>query len=463
MSSDHSEKQENAGVPAGTEISAAKRKQLQRMYDHGTLQSNQNNFDYATELLLQCVSGDPGNVVYTQGLLANLKKKYANNRKGHSMAFLKMMGPRGAAKKALGKEDWRATIENALKALQWNPWDPTVLNMLVKACMSLGFVESPLVYLKTALEGNPKDVEINRWCGAALEELGRINEAYQCWRRVGEAKPNDEEADRNMARLTVARTINESGYSAAPTPHAGKIVQAKNESGATVEMTHEEVLEQSIRQHPKDASKYTELAEIYVQTEDFDKAEDVLLRAVKACGPGDGLQDKLEDVQMRLMRQKIAKVERGSEEWKALRKELNDRELAIWKDRCERYPNNLGFKYDLGLRYQMSGDINEAIKQFQIAKKEPRRSGLCCLALGQCFQHIEQFSLAMANLEEAIEKIPDRDAENKKKAYYLAGKLLMQLNELDKAKEFLTKLADMDFSYRDVSKLLGQIDDLRKS
>lgn len=464
MSEENIEQNENSEQSSANavEISPARRKQLQRMFEIGKQKSAQGSHDYALELLIQCVTADPGNVQYVDGFLTTLKNKYEKSRgKGHPMAFLKLLGPKGAMKKASAKQDWKAVADAGAKGLLWNPWDFATISHLVNATIALGFTDVPLLYMKTVLEGNPKDVEINRFCGAKLEELGRINDAYQCWRRVSELKPGNEEAERTMARLTVARTISESGYSAAPKKGVNTVVTAKDESGTTVEMTHEELLEHKIKQQPRSSANYLELGDIYIQVENFGKAEDVLKRGVASCGPVDGLQDKLEDVQIRLMRQKMAKVDRNSDEWKKLRLEMNETELGIWKNRCDRYPNNLGFKYDLGLRYQMKGDNDEAIKQFQIAKKEPRRCGLCCLALGQCFQQIKQYSLAMANFEEAIEKIPDRDGENKKKAYYLAGKLAMALKEYEKANEFLTLLADMDFSYKDVSELLAKVAELR--
>ncbi|MDO4584816.1 MAG: hypothetical protein Q4D62_12015 [Planctomycetia bacterium] len=448
------------------EITQAKRKRLQQLFEHGTLQSNQGNFDYATELLTQCVLGEPGNAQYMSGYLTNLKKKYGNSRKGHPMAFFKMGGLKRAAKKAVQKEEWLNAFENGCKALQWNPWDVQVLEALIKTTQTLGFVEVPLLFLKSALESNPKDLEINRMCAVFLEELGRINDAYQCWRRILDARPTDDEAERNMARLSVARTINESGYTAAPTANANKRVTAKTGSGATVEMTHEQLLEQQIRQQPKNSAKYIELAEIYTQTENFEKAADVLRRAVESCGQVDSLQDRLEDIETRLMRQQLIAAERehgkDSDEWRALRKKTVTKELEIWQSRCERNPNNYSFKYELGMRYQMLGNHDEAIKQFQMAKKEPRRRGSCCLALGQSFQSIKQYRLAMANYEEAIEEIPDRDADNKKRAYYLAGKLSMTMGEWVQADQFLARLADMDFSYRDVSELLEKVSQMRK-
>lgn len=447
-------------------LSEGKRRRLQQLFEHGTLQFNQSNFDYATELLRQCVVGDPGNVIYVQRYLENLKKKYNNNKKGNPMAFLSGRGAKGAVKKAFQKSDWLETVKAGVEALVWNPWDPDVLVNMATATGNLGFMDAPLAYLKVALEGNPKDPAINKVCALALEDLGRITEAYQCWRRISEVRNGDEDAERHMARLSVARTINESGFSAGGTPSAGRKVISKTESGASVEMTHEQFLEKKIREKPKSPDAYLELGEIHTQNEHFEKAAAVLKKGFESCGDVNGLQERLEDVEMRLMRQNLAKVEkaegRQSETWKKLRADMNTKEMEIWEARCQRYPNNLSFKYDLGLRYQMQKMYQEAIQQFQQAKKEPRRQGVCCLALGQCFQEIKQYRLALSNYEEAITVIPDRDGDNKKKAYYLAGKLAMGLKEYDVAERFLASLADLDFSYRDVSDLLAKLEKARK-
>lgn len=449
--------QENA-----LQISPVKRKRLQQLFDHGTLQYNQKNYDYATELLYQCVIGDPGNILYLQRYMDNLKDKYGKNKRGHSMAFLRAMGSRGATKKAFGKEDWIGTIKSGCEALQWNPWDVATLTMLWKASVSLGFTESPLVYLKSALEANPKDPEVNRTCAGALEELGRLDEAIACWRRVAQAFPNgSEDADKNITRITLKRTLRESAGGAVTT----KSVTTKSTSGVKVEITQEEFLLQQLRAKPRDTSVYLKLADLYIETENFASAADILKKGLESCEHSDELQDRLDDVETRLMRQQLMRVEKkfgkDSEQWRKLRRELNQKEIEIWVGRCQRYPNNLAFKYDLGQRYQIGQDYDSAIKQYQMAKKEPRRQGVCALALGQCFQAIKQHRLAMANYIEAIEVIPDRDADNKKRAYYRAGKLSMELNELEQAEKFFTLLADLDFSYKDVPVLLEKIAEMR--
>ena len=171
--------------------------------------------------------------------------------------------------------------------------------------------------------------------------------------------------------------------------------------------------------------------------------------------------------------EKVASVERLSEEgeenggpkveaeFKALKLKLAAKELEVYQARVERYPTNFGFKYDLAIRFQMLGRYNEAIGEFQQAQKDPRFKGRSLLSLGQCFQHIKQYNLAMRHFEQANEEIPDRDVDNKKKTLYLAGKLALFLKDLEVAERYLTTLAGLDFSYRDVADLLDKIAKLK--
>ena len=70
------------------------KKRLQKAFEIASQKSEQESYDYATELLSQCVWGDPGNKAYVQSFLGNLQKKYANNRKGSSFGQFKELGSR---------------------------------------------------------------------------------------------------------------------------------------------------------------------------------------------------------------------------------------------------------------------------------------------------------------------------------------------------------------------------------
>ena len=148
---------------------------------------------------------------------------------------------------------------------------------------------------------------------------------------------------------------------------------------------------------------------------------------------------------------------------KKLQEEFFEKDLEVWKNRVQRYPNNLAFKYELGYRYMLTKRYADAIRELQLAKNDPRRKGACMLALGQCFQEIKQYRLAMNNYESAIQEIPDRDADNKKRALYRAGRLALALKDLETGEKHLTILAGLDFTFKDVSKLLDKIAKLREN
>lgn len=457
----------------GPDITPARRKRLQQMFEHASVQTSQENYDYANDLFSTCVAEDPGNLIYVRNFLTNLKKKYNNNKKGSNLSFIQGKGARSAAKKAASQEKWQAAIKSGLDALKFNPWDVGALEPMAKAANGLGYHDVQLTYLKTALEANPKDINVNKLCAHALKELGQFDQAIACWHRVEQAKPGDEEATRQIASLAVEKTIAKGGYED-PNRRSESLEgdrKQQQQQQQAVEVTAEQRLEQEIARDPKDIAKYIELAELHMTRERFDRAEEVFAKAFEISDGDDDVRERWEDSQLRHLRQEFANAEKnmkrtGSDDAKRrfqeIKQQLNVKELEVHKTRVKRYPNNLGFRYDLGVRYQMNGQFKEAIAEYQQAQKDPRRRGVCMLALGQCFQQIKQYRLAMSHYESAIEEIPDRDAENKKLALYLAGRLAIALKDLDAGERHLTALAGLDFAYKNVSDLLDKLTQMRE-
>src|SRR5262245_52282246 len=64
-------------------VNPALRRRLQQCYEHGTKLASQEtyDFDYAHTLFAECVVKDPGNVTYIEAMLANLQRKYDNNKR----------------------------------------------------------------------------------------------------------------------------------------------------------------------------------------------------------------------------------------------------------------------------------------------------------------------------------------------------------------------------------------------
>ncbi len=445
-------------------MTAAKRRRLQQCFEHATKQMQQGNHDYATELLTQCVLGDPGNPQYVQTFLANLQKKYNNNKTGSTFAAFKARSERSNLKKAKAQGDWEAVLRNGLEVLKVNPWDVPALTAMADACEALHLEAVTLIYLKMALEANPNDPDVNLQSAKVLRARQQWDQAIACLHRVEKVRPDDEEIQRMIADLAVEKTIHqgrldEEGSQGRRVPAGAKTQQQQI-------LSEEERLEREIAQDPKNISKYLELADLYLRDDRFDKAEEVMQRAYEASGGDPDIRDRWEDVQLRHLRYQVIMAKRradetgseeAKEEYKRLRRKQIAKELEYYKGLCERFPNNLTYKYELGVRYQLNGQYTEAIREFQAAKNDPRRKGACLLALGQCFQQIHQLPLAMTHYEMAIQEIPDREPQRKKEALYLAGKLAVALKDLDRAEKHLTTLAGLDFNYRDVSTLLSKV------
>ncbi len=457
------------------ELSPRKRQQLQQCFQRASSAAGKGDFDYATQLYKMCVASDPRNLLYAQNFVGNLQKKYNNNKKGSRFAGVKGAGAKTAVKKAQLQKDWRGLIKAGLGVLELNPWESSTLAAMAKACEELEYDDCELLYLRTALDANMKDPELNRLCGRALARQEQFDQAILCWHRVQQANPDDEEAKRAIGDLTVQKTIHQGGYEDAESSTevmADKMAQAERQGAGGSRLTPEEQLEKAIGKEPSDTSNYLQLADLHISKDRYDEAEAVLQRALEASDGEVDIRERLEDVQLRALREKVSAAqkalsgdsdEEAKKQYERSRVSLNNKELEVYRNRTQRYPTNLGYRYELGLRLKLAGKFNDAIRELQEARGDPKRKGAVLLALGECFQQIKQYKLAMSNYEAAVEAIHERELDQKKLAMYRAAKLAWGLKDVDTAEKFATDLAGHDFSYRDVSALLDKIREFREN
>jgi tetratricopeptide (TPR) repeat protein len=405
--------------------------------------------------------------------LGCLYKQYNNNKKGSKLAGVKGMTIKGSIKKAAMQKDWPAVLKNGVEMLKLNPWDKGALIDMASACEALEMEECQLRYLKAALEGDIKDVDVNRLAARTLARMGKYDDAIVCWHRVQQAKPDDDEARRAIGDLAVEKTIKSAGYEEAETSTqvmADKQAQAERQGSGSARLTPEQQLEKQIAKDPANTSLYLQLAEFHLRAERFQDAEKVLEKALQVSGGEINVRERLEDVQIRKMKAnvEVARKKAGEEKageayelYKKLKEELNNMELDVNRARCERYPQNLQYKFELGVKLQNAKKYQEAIKAYQEARNDPQRKGFVLLHLGECFQHIEQFKLAMSNYTQAVEQIPDQQEDAKKSALYRAGVLCMGMKDWDKAEHYLTELAAREYGYKDVAERLDKIREVR--
>lgn len=453
-----------AASAASAALPPAERARLAQCFQRGT-QAAPTNADYAIDMFSLCVAGDPGNAIYLQSLMVTLRKKYAGKKAG-GLAGLFGGGGRGLKKLALNAQ-WRDVIKQGVEIIKTNPTDHSCLLAMAEACGNLMLVDAQNVYLRAALDAAPGDAEVNRQCARFAANQGHFDQAIECWRRISKLKGLAEEAEREIARLSVEKTISAGQGMMGRAPAGGKAgAAAATPEAAAPGASRLTQLKQAIRDNPAAIDSYLELADLLEREGTIAEAEQVLAKALAASGNEIRVREHVEDRQLRWARHKVMIAEKRleTEDTPDIRASLEKlkaaqlkQEIDIYAARSARYPENLTWKYELAMRLKSAGNYAEAIRLFQDVMKDVGRKGAVSLELGECFQKIKQYDLAMRNYQEAVDVLTDRQAELRKRALYRAGVLAAGLNDVDAARKHLQALAGLDFGYRDVAQRLDKL------
>ena len=193
-------------------LTTASRQRLQKVFEHGQRCSEKKDYDYANQLFSQCVSEDPSSILYLQHFFANLQNKFGDNKKGAKLAGLKIKSHRSTLSKAVAKGNWETALKAGCAALALNPWDVPTLLAVAEAYDELKIDECQLFLLRWAMGVDAKDTAVNRQAAITLQRMGQFDQAIACWQRVIQVKPQDEEAQQAVSRLSVEKTIHQGGY-----------------------------------------------------------------------------------------------------------------------------------------------------------------------------------------------------------------------------------------------------------
>ncbi|QGJ69301.1 Hypothetical protein PBC10988_9740 [Planctomycetales bacterium 10988] len=446
--------------------SPRERKALQDNFTRANQVAATGGYEYAVGLLTICVTRDPGNKLYAQAFLSNLQKQYDNNP-GKIGQFKKLgtATSKASMRRHISKGRYVEAIKLGVEVLKVNPWDTGGLVNMAQACEGMEFHECELFYFDNALMTDKDSVDLNRKFGITLERLGEFDRATNCWRRVLEQKPQDEEAKKKISDLSVRKTI-DTGYEDADSTKDARRVTTPMGRGDR-DISPEERLEKELQRDPSDISKYLELAGLYRAKDRWKEARDTLQKATEASGGDHNIQEKFEDAEMTYRERQTEKAkvmaqedptEERIEMHQKLSRALNRYKLDVYRKRAERSPENLTFHYELARCFERSKMVKEAIASYQKARGDEAHKGEVLYGLGRCFASIKQYRLALNHLKEASTLLKPGEDGDKISALYMTGVIAMDmLDDLDTAQESFTKVASLDFSYKDVAERLDKL------
>jgi len=213
-------------------------------------------------------------------------------------------------------------------------------------------------------------------------------------------------------------------------------------------------------QDPGNPIHRRELGKLYAQKEDYETALKYLEELFAAeAGTDPTLEKEINDIKGKRITAKVTQKKAqlaanpGSadieNEIAALEKEMSRLQLADAQRLVERYPNDLMYRFDLGVLYMKTGNYDGAIDQFQKSVSQPQRRVASLNYLGQCFEQREILDLAVDQYVKALEELPMMDGLKKEVTYNL-GNCYEKMGETEKAIAEFKKIAAVDFGYRDV-------------
>jgi tetratricopeptide (TPR) repeat protein len=475
-------------------VSPETRRIAAEQFDRANQVAASGNYDYAIQLLLTCCKLDPANFMFRQTLRRTQKAKFKNNLKGSPLASVSTVRTRAKLKAAKRSGDYLKVLEYGEVILSKNPWDVGAQMDMAEAADALGLLDHAVFFLDQARQKDPKDVTVNRALARLLEKRGNYAHAIALWQLIREADPKDLEAAGKAKDLAASETIARGGYKdSSSTEHTplpaeppGSRSGAHPRPGATPAEPQDRVSREAapllarLESNPTDAHLYLQLAAVYSKGNQPERARAVLEQGLGPTGNDFRLVLELMERDLETYRKNVAvadrklgkaeKAEAEGEDYRhtsedlrrirdKLRREIQAREIDMYRLKADRFPQELHHRLELGMRLAEADRLDEAIVELQQARKDPRLLWKAALHLGLCFKRRNNWRLAQRNLEEALAQIPPTEEEGRKEILFQLAFGSAEAGELQKAVDLGHDLANLDFGFRDIGKLLDEWQD----
>lgn len=142
-----------------------------------------------------------------------------------------------------------------------------------------------------------------------------------------------------------------------------------------------------------------------------------------------------------------------------LEKQLKETRLEHYRLCVENYPTDLQAKYEYGNCLVDNERYDEAIPLYQEAQRDPRHRITSMGKIGLCFYLKGWYTDAIDVFNQAIDSYEAKEDSVAKELRYNLGRAYEADGQQEKALDIYRKIAQLDFSYRDVRQ---RVDQLRK-
>ncbi|HML75766.1 MAG TPA: hypothetical protein PKB02_14850 [Anaerohalosphaeraceae bacterium] len=314
----------------------------------------------------------------------------------------------------------------------------------------------------------------------SYKKLGRFTEAVNACQAAIALKPEDDALKDELRDLSASMTMEKGKYGKTTTfresindrEHQEQL-QSQENVVKSENAKHRIAIEarRQYQQAPTSTTNILQLAEALVDLETkpamveaehllketYEKTKDFIFRK------------KLMELEIKALRTLIRKVHEGTialpnenpkDQIAQLNHQLEQKEQVYYQQCVDNYPTDLRFKYEYGRCLLKSQQFDKAIPLLQEARNDPRLRVAAMDKMGVCFLLKGWNDDAVDIFSQALKECTTPDSPIGKDIRYNMARAYEASNKTEMALELYRKLAQTDFSYKDVSQ---RIDKLRSS
>ena len=443
---------------------------VREQYEKGKSAFDRQNFDYAIAIFNQVLIQEPAFYDCREALRASQHKKSA----GGSGFFKKMLS--GAGSSPLLAKGQMVMMKQPVEALKIaeqilnnDPSSAAGHKLLGEAAMQADLPKTAILSLEIVVKNSPKDEDVKKSLARAYSAAGQGEKAERIFAELMRLHPNDLRLLDELKDISARKTLAEGGYEALSDGKGSYRDILKNKGEAVAleqegrQVKSDDVaqrqindLEARLLKEPNNLKLLRSVAELYDQKKDYDRALETYQRIISQEGSADAsLQKEIAATTIRKLDLAITQLDPQAadtpEKARQLQIERDQFLLADCEQRAERYPNDLGIRFELGKLYFQTGKITEAIREFQKAQNNPHKRIMSLSYLGQCFARRNMNDMAARSLQNALKEKLVFD-EEKKEIIYALGMVLEKMGKKEEAMDQFKQIYEMDSTFKDVAK-----------
>jgi len=447
--------------------------ETRRLYVKAGEAAQRENPDYAITLYCQILEREPAFFDCRRALRVEQAKKAAGASTGF---FKKMMSGAGAsphiakAKMALSRNPAEA-MAIAESVLNTDPNNSFAHRIIVDAARALDLPKTAVMSLEVMVRHSPKDKGlVIEFADLAAQTGGEASaSAERALDDLARGSGFDPDLAQAQKNLSARKTMDEGGYAALEGGEGSfRDILRNKEEAASLEQEHrvqksEDTGARLIKEYearlvaePDNTKMVRSLAELYTEKKEFDRALELYARIKNSThGSADSALDRaIAETMVKKMDHQIAQLNPFAADHadqiaqiKAAKMEFK---LTECKQRAEKYPTDLGIRFELGQLYFEAGKMSEAMGEFQKAQQNPNKRIAAMSYLAQCFAKRGMNDSAVRTLQNAIKEKAAFDDEKKDLIYNL-GCVLEAMGKKTEAIEQFLQIYETDIGYRDVA------------